>query len=163
MLQLVYISSPSGIVPGDVSAILAASRRNNARDSITGLLYADGSRFLQALEGPADMVEATYARIQQDKRHRALVILSRRTVETREFGSWEMAERRPGTDGEAFLAKIDRLIKDASPSVRGTFEGLARVKRAAERASTICSSVALVKRAIFSRIVPGNSPTVCGR
>ena len=80
MLQLVYISSAVG--KPDVGAILAVSRRNNARDDVTGLLYADGVRFLQALEGPADKVEAAFARIGADPRHRAVVVLSRRTVET---------------------------------------------------------------------------------
>ncbi len=131
MLQLVYISSPVGLSAGDIAGILAASRRNNARAGITGLLYADGTRFLQALEGPEDAVEETFARIKRDPRHRALVSLSRKNVEHREFGNWEMAERRPGSEADAFLAKIDNLTRDASPSVRGTFSGLAAVRRAA--------------------------------
>lgn len=129
MLQLVYISSAVGTV--DVAPVLAASRRNNGRDSITGLLYADGKRFLQALEGPADKVEDAFRRIQEDKRHRALVVLSRRTIADREFGMWEMAARTPGQDGEAFLSRIDSLIARVDPNVRATFEGFARVRRAA--------------------------------
>lgn len=129
MLQLVYISSAVGTV--DTGPVLAVSRRNNGRDSITGLLYADGKRFLQALEGPADKVEATFARIQLDTRHRALVVLSRRTIEVREFGMWEMAARTPGQDGEAFLSRVDALIGKVDPNVRATFEGFARIKRAA--------------------------------
>ena len=129
MLQLVYISSAVGTV--DVAPVLAASRRNNGRDSITGLLYADGKRFLQALEGPADKVEDAFRRIQEDKRHRALVVLSRRTIADREFGMWEVAARTPGLDGEAFLSRIDSLIARVDPNVRATFEGFARVRRAA--------------------------------
>lgn len=129
MLQLVYISSAVGAV--DVGPVLAVSRRNNGRDSITGLLYADGKRFLQALEGPADKVEEAFRRIQDDKRHRAMVVLSRRTVADREFGMWEMAARTPDQDGEAFLSRIDSLIARVDPNIRATFEGFARVRRAA--------------------------------
>ncbi|MEE2915447.1 MAG: BLUF domain-containing protein, partial [Pseudomonadota bacterium] len=68
--QLVYISSAIGRVDGD--AVLAVSRRNNARDGITGLLYADGRRFLQVLEGERAAVERAYQRIAADPRHRAL-------------------------------------------------------------------------------------------
>jgi hypothetical protein len=132
MLQLVYVStvcqSMSGKEPTD---ILAVSRRNNARDAITGLLYSDGTRFLQALEGPADKVEAAFARIRRDDRHRAIVLLSRRDVSEREFGEWNMAHRFAGTDGEAFVAQVAALAATASPSVRATFEGFASVRRAA--------------------------------
>lgn len=128
MLQLVYISSARNAP--DVEAILAVSRRNNARDSITGLLYSDAVRFLQVLEGPEDKVEAAFARIQQDPRHRAIVALSRRYVDTREFGMWQMAHRTPG-DGEAFIGKLEQLLARADKNVRATFESFARIKRAA--------------------------------
>ena len=130
MLQLVYISSAT-TKGADLSGdILPVSRRNNARDGVTGLLFADGIRFLQALEGPADKVEAAFARIRHDVRHRAVVVLSRREIAAREFGSWDMAARAPG-DGDAFVAQVDRLVAHASPAVQGTFAGLAKVRRAA--------------------------------
>lgn len=128
MLQLVYISSVNPSAPCPTQDILTISRRNNARDRITGLLYADSGRFLQALEGPEDAVEAAYARIQQDPRHRAIVMLSRRTIDRRAFGHWEMAHRAPGSDAAAFLSDVQRLIVAASPEVRGTFEGLVQAR-----------------------------------
>lgn len=129
MLQLIYISSPVGVV--GTAEILRVSRVNNMRGDITGLLYADGKRFLQALEGPAEAVEATYARIARDPRHRGVVVLSRREVAVREFGPWQMAERLPGEGGEAFIARVDALISDASPNARATFDGLVRLRNAA--------------------------------
>jgi hypothetical protein len=127
MLQLVYISTATK--GANFADILRTSRRNNGRDSITGLLYADGVRFMQALEGPQEAVEAAYQRIKEDPRHRAPVILSRREVDTREFGDWEMAERRPGQQGEAFVSRVDNLVAKAAPSVRATFTGFMDVKR----------------------------------
>ena len=47
--QLVYISTATPGTAVDPAPILTASRRNNARDRITGLLWFDGKRFLQAL------------------------------------------------------------------------------------------------------------------
>ncbi|TKD50065.1 BLUF domain-containing protein [Sphingomonas baiyangensis] len=132
MLQLVYISTATPGQPSNaIDTILAASRRNNARDAITGLLYADGKRFLQALEGPEAAVEAAYARIKADPRHRAAVILSRRTIDAREFGEWDMAYRAPGNDAAGFMSRISLLARDASPSVRATFESFAETRRAA--------------------------------
>lgn len=131
MLQLVYISSAGVRGTDGLDAILATSRRNNARDGITGLLYADGVRFLQALEGEEAVVEAAFERIRADPRHRAVVVLSRRAVASREFGPWDMAARGHDAEGDAFVARIERLVANAAPAVRGTFAGLVSVRRAA--------------------------------
>lgn len=131
MLQLVYVSSVTPSANVDPAAILAASRVNNRRDGITGLLYSDKARFLQALEGPEDKVEATFARIKADGRHRAIVLLSRRTIDAREFGAWEMAHRTPGADADQFIARVSQLAGNAAPDVRATFEGFVTVRRAA--------------------------------
>lgn len=131
MLQLVYVSSVNPGLPADPAAILAISRRNNSRDGVTGLLYSDGTRFLQALEGPEDKVLAAFERIRQDLRHRAIVLLSEGEIEAREFGDWEMAHRLPGADGERFILHVADLAGHASADVRATFEGFAKVRRAA--------------------------------
>ncbi|WP_404333482.1 BLUF domain-containing protein [Sphingomonas sp. MMS12-HWE2-04] len=128
MLQLVYVSSLSPQADFDPTAILATSRANNRRDGITGLLYSDKARFLQALEGPEAEVEAAFARIKGDARHRAIVLLSRRTVDTREFGDWEMAHRMPGTDADRFIERVRELTANADPNVRATFEGFVKVR-----------------------------------
>lgn len=132
MLQIVYISTATGQVgPSMRQAILQVSRENNTRDAITGLLYSDEKRFLQVLEGPDEKVRAALERIRADPRHRALVLLSTREVEAREFGDWAMASRTPGADSEAFIDRIDQLTRAASPNVRATFQSFAEVRRAA--------------------------------
>ena len=127
MHQLVYISSAVGSVA--ILPIVVVSRVNNLRDGITGLLYADGVRFLQALEGEAAMVERTYQRIARDERHRALVVLSQREVATREFGPWSMAERRGDEANDMLFDRIGTLVAGASPSVRATFDHFAKIQR----------------------------------
>jgi hypothetical protein len=133
MRQLLYISTVHRDVAAtiDPATILAASRANNARDRITGLLFFNGKRFLQALEGEEAVVDATFARIQQDARHFGMVLLSDRRVATREFGEWAMAYHTAGTGDPAALDRIAMLAADAAPDIRATFEGLAASARAA--------------------------------
>lgn len=62
MHQLVYIStSRSQVSTSLLEAILLDSRVRNASSDVTGLLVSGGMRFLQALEGPANMVCETLA------------------------------------------------------------------------------------------------------
>jgi hypothetical protein len=132
MRQVIYVSTAcSSAYAIDPSDILEVSARNNRRDGITGLLYSDSKRFLQALEGDEAKVAAALARIEKDPRHRAVVVLSDRMVSEREFGEWSMAHRAAGSDAEAFVRQVAERVATASPSVRATFEGFAELRRAA--------------------------------
>ncbi len=53
------------------------------------LLYA-GGHFIQTLEGPAAAVDATYAAIERDRRHRNLIVALREDVDERVFPDWSM-------------------------------------------------------------------------
>lgn len=111
MFQLVYISSSRVPITSElVTAILEASRRNNERNGISGLLVAGGRRFLQALEGEEAAIWETYARIKADPRHHAFVLLTGRTVERRGFGRWSMAYERAGLPNEA--GSLSAIVKE---------------------------------------------------
>ena len=85
----------SGAVAADVGRILAASRRNNARDGITGaLLFSEGC-FAQVLEGPLDAVESAFERIQCDGRHSDVTVLQSGPITARDFPDWSMAFTGP--------------------------------------------------------------------
>ena len=132
MLQLVYISTARGqVMASDIQRILGASRRNNARDGITGLLFFDGMRFLQALEGVGDVVTTAFERIKADPRHSGVVLLSQREVADREFGPWSMASRTALEGESAMLERVKELVADASPMVQATFTSFAEVRRKA--------------------------------
>ena len=78
------------VVAEDILAILARSRHNNARDGVTGgLLYSTGC-FAQVLEGPADVVEAAFERIQCDERHTDVTVLQAGPIAKRDFPDWSM-------------------------------------------------------------------------
>jgi hypothetical protein len=133
MLQLTYISS---VTPGTpefaVNDILRASRHNNAAAGVTGLLLFDGRRFLQALEGEAEEVNAAYQRIKVDPRHRAMVLLSSSEVTERAFGDWAMAAQRvAGSGGASITEQIDTMTADvADANLRALFRSFAQVRAA---------------------------------
>lgn len=131
MIQIVYISTARGDTHVERGHILLTSRRNNQRDGITGLLYDDGVRFLQVLEGDMSQVDAAYERIKADPRHRAVVVLSRRPIDAREFGDWAMASLSPGVEAGEVMDRVGRLVAGASDNVRATFESFARVRSVA--------------------------------
>lgn len=134
LLQIVYISTARMAVSQPVlQEILAVSRRNNEGAGVTGLLVAGGRRFLQALEGPAETVLSTLARIRRDDRHYAVVELVNRPVEQRAFGDWAMAFE------DAAAIGIDASLRDAvdgltaglnDPTLRAEFQGFAALHAA---------------------------------
>ena len=78
-------------VAAHIRGILAVSRRNNARDGITGgLLFSEGC-FAQVLEGPLDALETTFERIQCDERHSDVTVLQSGPITARDFPDWSMA------------------------------------------------------------------------
>ena len=132
MLQLVYISTARDkVMASDLQRILGVSRRNNARDAITGLLFFDGVRFLQALEGDPDAVTTAFERIRVDPRHSGVVVLSRREVDGREFGDWAMASRTALEGESEMLKRVADLVAEASPAVQATFTSFAEIRRKA--------------------------------
>ena len=129
MIQLCYISTARPNVSWDaVDDILAVSRRNNARDRITGLLLFNGKRFLQMLEGAPPLIETAYTRILKDPRHFAVVKLSERQIDEREFGGWDMAfERFAGGRRDEVGEKVAKLTQSASPNVKALFTSYAAI------------------------------------
>ena len=132
MFQLVYISTARQPIHADMlEQILAASRRNNEGNCVTGLLVAGQRRFLQALEGPEQAVLDTYARIRNDQRHHALVLLSGRSVEARAFGDWSMAfeQSQEGANQPDLRATVEALTMPlADRNLRAHFLGFAELQ-----------------------------------
>ena len=123
--QIVYVSLSS--VPGDaadLAGILTQSRHNNAIDGITGLLWSDGISFLQVLEGPRASVEPCFSRIVQDTRHHFIKVLSDSRITAHQFGGWNMVHRRAGDRADLHDAQMNRLLNNASHSVRAQFSTL---------------------------------------
>ena len=90
LMQLVYASRPFGFDTAILNGILSEARRLNPENDITGALICRADLYLQLLEGPADAVEATFARIARDDRHVEVQHLVSRPVEERLFPDWAM-------------------------------------------------------------------------
>lgn len=129
LYRILYISTSKGALSEqELDDILRVSRANNAAADVTGLLLVGGKRCLQALEGPADAVAATFERIKNDKRHFAIVKLDEREIEARSFGQWAMGCQAAGEVGNARtlpeqVAAIVEPLTD--PNLRAYFSGFA--------------------------------------
>lgn len=125
MRQIFYVSKAA--TPGDtgmLDTIVHQSRHNNALDGVTGLLWSDGSRFAQVIEGDERAIEDVLGRILADPRHHSIDILHDRPVMERQFGSWSMDLRSADAEPDRFDERLRRLFSDASEAVRTTFGGL---------------------------------------
>ena len=132
MYQLTYISTARPGANDQLADILAIARRSNRLTGITGLLIADGKRFLQALEGEGSIIEEAFNRIKNDPRHFAVVMLSMREITRREFGEWEMACNQVGMvrDGLSLSETVDALVAQVpDKNTQALFSSFARIDR----------------------------------
>lgn len=131
--QLIYISTARhALSRSELPVILDASRRNNRAAGVTGMLLYDGIRFMQALEGDDAHVDTTFERIRADERHRAAVVLSRRMIDSAEFGDWDMAyeDNMTAPGAVSLIDRVERLVAGVeNPNTRELFRSFARVDR----------------------------------
>ncbi len=114
LYRVLYCSR--NLIPGDaesiaghIRSILEVSRRNNARDGVTGGLLFSAGCFAQVLEGPTDAVERAFERIQCDNRHGEVVVLEAGVVSAPNFPEWSMA-----FNGDAAANPLAELALDAA-------------------------------------------------
>ena len=95
----------------ELSELLKVSRSNNQVRNITGmLLYGDGS-FIQVLEGESEDIEAAYAAIQADSRHRNVTRILSAKIFQRNFADWKMGFMTVTKD---VISKLEGYIDPAS-------------------------------------------------
>ena len=75
-----------------LAGILSAARRNNPQHGITGALICRHDVYLQLIEGPAEAIDALYARIQADDRHTNVELLLTEDMGERMFPAWAMLD-----------------------------------------------------------------------
>lgn len=125
------MSQPFGYDAPTLNGILVDARRCNTRDGITGALVCRHDVYLQLLEGPADKVNAAYARIIRDDRHANAVALVNRPIKDRIFGDWAMlhdpAKSWIWSEAEMSAGALDQA---APEDVVGMFETLSEKVKA---------------------------------
>lgn len=110
--RLVYVSR--ALIAADTSGfrdLSIAALVRNAQLGITGFLYHDEGIFIQELEGVQRDVEAVFASIQRDKRHKDVRVILRREAETRAFGEWSMAFHNGARD----RSKLQQMFGENAP------------------------------------------------
>ena len=110
--RLKYISRQTREVSdAELREIAAISLANNKPSGVTGLLVKVGDYFFQILEGPADAVDVTYARICRDDRHCDVVMIAApQLVPERLFGQWSMRVEALDPDSEERLEPIGQML-----------------------------------------------------
>lgn len=93
---IVYVSAAANadMSASALEALLKRARRNNRANGVTGVLFFADGNFIQALEGPKQAVEETFARISRDPRHYQILELYRAPIEERNFPDWSMGSRK---------------------------------------------------------------------
>jgi hypothetical protein len=125
MRQILYMSSSTIFGDkADLVGILEQSRHNNSLGEIAGLLWSDGTCFLQVIEGPTTHVDSTFDRIFHDHRHYAISLQHNIPILERQFGNWTMAHRRAGDLVDVYDARMRRRLSGASDRVRAPFLSL---------------------------------------
>lgn len=129
MYRVIYASRAAAPMRDrELEELLVDARMRNEEDDLTGLLLyfgpdvTDEPGFLQVLEGDRDAVEATYARIGRDRRHRGMRRISEGQVDERMFPDWRMgleyvthedlARAVPGLSGGSRLVVMAELVSD---------------------------------------------------
>ena len=102
LVRLLYASRAVDRSDAAIEAILSQSRHFNPTSGITGILCYGGGIFLQAIEGGRSPVSELYGHIQQDKRHKDVVLLHYEEIAERRFGGWTM--------GQVNMSKINTTI-----------------------------------------------------
>ncbi len=89
--RLAYRSRATRVLSSSaLAALLGQARQRNAALGITGLLIADGTFFMQWLEGPGDAVHAVWSSIRRDARHHHIEQIAVPRGGQRLFADWQM-------------------------------------------------------------------------
>ncbi len=96
MHRLVYLSQLTRRLSAqEARSMIDLSRRNNARDAVTGVLLLQGRCIFQVLEGTEEAVMRRFHKIREDTRHTHLRIVQSDTVGGRIFDGWSMGVLMP--------------------------------------------------------------------
>ena len=114
MRRIIYISKARiGDDVDQLAAIVAESVACNTIAGVTGMLWFDGARFAQVLEGDHAAVGSTMDRIRRDRRHSDIEIVLDREIAHRVFAAWAMMradDSESATMSTSFLIGFARSL-----------------------------------------------------
>lgn len=116
---LIITSTPTGAVDDAMLlTIQAAASRNNAKADVTGVLLYGGGKFLQALEGPEEAINALFARVSADPRHTDIEVRYRGTCSQRAFLSWSMGVLSHKQTTPITAEEVEKILSELSSGVQ---------------------------------------------
>lgn len=141
LVRLTYASRAAQAIDEPlIKGICEIASSRNASQGITGVLVTQQGQdvFLQVLEGSRTEVNALYASIARDLRHRDVTLLAYEEIEQRHFANWRMGvidlkrihlgtllrySDRPALDpfgmsGKAALAMIQEIVASGAITTR---------------------------------------------
>lgn len=99
LYELLYSSIAAATFDeGGVEDLLVQARARNKQCNVTGVLFFNGRKFLQLLEGPKQQVDELFAVIRDDARHSDVTVFHTGEIAERAFESWAMAYETLGTE-----------------------------------------------------------------
>lgn len=128
--QCLYVSR-ARVEPTAVPSLWASCVRRNAAQEITGMLLFTGRHFAQLLEGEADTLTATLARIKADPRHERMRVLIDRPLSQRSCPPGRLALLN-GQDLDSIAA---HLLEFAELPVRAAGNLLSAMRERGAKAS----------------------------
>ena len=118
MISTTYLSAAHELWSGEqLERLLAGSRTSNAEAGITGVLLYSGGNFVQTLEGPAEAVDATMAKVLDAPRHKDVYVVRREEIAERAFAGWSMGFRQVPAERAAEIPGFTDYLRT------GTIEG----------------------------------------
>ena len=119
LVRLLYASRIADPLQSATEDILSQSRSHNPACGITGILCYGGGIFLQALEGGRSQVSELYGHIQNDRRHKDVVLLHYEEITERRFGGWTMGQVNAAKLNTSILLKYSERAELDPYSVSG--------------------------------------------
>jgi len=91
LIELTYVSEPAqGMSFLGLMRLLYHSYLRNLKLEITGALIFENNQFGQVIEGPEDVIESLWEKIQKDDRHKNIRLIERKSIDSRSFQKWTM-------------------------------------------------------------------------
>lgn len=112
MLSLTYLSSTADTLTKEqLDALVRNARAKNEELGITGMMLHSDGTFIQTIERPRESVDALFALIDADRRHRDVFIVRREEIKARSFTAWFMGYREISHDeAESIPGFTDYLL-----------------------------------------------------
>ena len=99
LYELLYSSIATATFDeGGVEELLVRARARNIQCNVTGVLFFNGRKFLQLLEGPKEHVDELFTIIKEDSRHSQVTVFHTGEIDERAFEGWAMAYETLGTE-----------------------------------------------------------------